>query len=45
MAGLIAEILSGRIGKDETVVFVHTGGEPALFAHADKLIHGVPSVP
>jgi len=45
MAGLLAEIRSGRIGKDETVVFVHTGGEPALFAHADKLIHGVPSVP
>lgn len=45
MAGLIAEIRSGRIGKDETVVFVHTGGEPALFAHADKLIHGVLSVP
>ncbi len=45
MAGLIAEIRSGRIGKDDTVVFVHTGGEPALFAHADELIHGVPSVP
>lgn len=45
MAGLIAEIRSGQIGKDETVVFVHTGGEPALFAHAGKLVHGVPSVP
>jgi len=33
MAGLIEEIRSGRIGKRETVVFVHTGGEPALFAH------------
>jgi D-cysteine desulfhydrase len=45
MAGLIAEIRSGRIGKEETVVFVHTGGEPALFAHAARLIHGAPSVP
>jgi len=45
MAGLIAEIRSGRIGKDETVVFVHTGGEPALFAHAAQLIQGVPAVP
>ena len=33
MAGLIAEIRSGRIRKDETVVFLHTGGEPGLFAH------------
>jgi len=33
MAGLLAEIRSGRIGRDATVVFLHTGGEPALFAH------------
>ena len=35
MAGLIGEIRSGRIRKGETVVFVHTGGEPALFAHPE----------
>lgn len=35
MAGLIAEIRSGRIGKDEAVVFLHTGGEPGLFAHPE----------
>jgi D-cysteine desulfhydrase family pyridoxal phosphate-dependent enzyme len=35
MAGLIGEIRSGRIGKDETVIFVHTGGEPGLFAHPE----------
>ncbi len=35
MAGLIAEIQAGRIGKDETVVFLHTGGEPGLFAHPE----------
>jgi D-cysteine desulfhydrase family pyridoxal phosphate-dependent enzyme len=35
MAGLIAEIRSGRIGKGETVVFLHTGGEPGLFAHPE----------
>ncbi len=35
MAGLIAEIRSGNIGKDETVVFLHTGGEPGLFAHPE----------
>lgn len=35
MAGLIAEVRSGRIGENETVVFVHTGGEPGLFAHPE----------
>lgn len=35
MAGLIAEIRSGRIARDETVVFLHTGGEPGLFAHPE----------
>ena len=35
MAGLINEIRSGRIGKDEAVVFLHTGGEPGLFAHPE----------
>ncbi len=35
MAGLIAEIRSGRIGEDETVMFLHTGGEPGLFAHPE----------
>lgn len=33
MAGLIAMIRAGRFRKDETVVFVHTGGMPALFAY------------
>jgi 1-aminocyclopropane-1-carboxylate deaminase/D-cysteine desulfhydrase-like pyridoxal-dependent ACC family enzyme len=37
MAGLIDHVRSGRIGKGETVVFVHTGGTPALFAYADDL--------
>ncbi len=37
MAGLIDHIRQGRIGRRETVVFVHTGGTPALFAYADDL--------
>ncbi len=37
MAGLIADIRQGRIGADETVLFLHTGGTPALFAHAETL--------
>lgn len=32
MAGLIEAVRSGRIGPDETAVFWHTGGAPALFA-------------
>ena len=34
MAGLVAAVRDGRIGADETVVFWHTGGAPALFASA-----------
>ena len=37
MAGLIDHIRQGRVGPDETVVFLHTGGLPALFAYADDL--------
>jgi len=39
--GLIGEIQAGRIKRDDLIVFVHTGGMPALFAdpklywHAD----------
>ena len=39
--GLIGEIEAGRVKRDDLVVFVHTGGTPALFAdptlywHAD----------
>lgn len=37
MAGLIGLVRSGEIGPDERVVFVHTGGAPALFAYQDIL--------
>jgi D-cysteine desulfhydrase family pyridoxal phosphate-dependent enzyme len=37
MAGLVDHVRSGRIGKGQTVVFLHTGGTPALFAYADDL--------
>ena len=37
MAGLIDHVRTGRIGKGQTVVFLHTGGTPALFAYADDL--------
>jgi D-cysteine desulfhydrase family pyridoxal phosphate-dependent enzyme len=31
MAGLIAAVRAGQIGKDENIVFIHTGGGPGLF--------------
>ena len=38
LAGLIDAIHAGRIGKDETVVFLHTGGSPALFAYDPNIL-------
>lgn len=35
MARLIDDVRHGSVGANETVVFLHTGGAPALFAHAD----------
>lgn len=37
MAGLIAAARDGRIGKNERVLFLHTGGAPSLPAFADVL--------
>jgi 1-aminocyclopropane-1-carboxylate deaminase/D-cysteine desulfhydrase-like pyridoxal-dependent ACC family enzyme len=37
MAGLVDHVRRGVIGRDETVVFVHTGGLPALFAYNAEL--------
>ena len=33
MAGLIGLIRAGRLGRDDTAVFLHSGGAPALFAY------------
>ena len=37
LAGLLAMIRAGRWPADADVVFLHTGGEPALFAYAGVL--------
>jgi L-cysteate sulfo-lyase len=37
MAGLIGWVRGGRLGPDQTVILVHTGGLPALFAYAEDL--------
>ncbi|MYF69917.1 MAG: pyridoxal-phosphate dependent enzyme, partial [Proteobacteria bacterium] len=33
MAGLVNLVRKGIVDRDETVVFIHTGGSPALFAY------------
>ncbi len=35
MAGLIDLVRQGELAKDEKVLFLHTGGAPALFAYTD----------
>jgi D-cysteine desulfhydrase family pyridoxal phosphate-dependent enzyme len=35
MAALIAHVRSGAVRPDESIIFLHTGGVPALFAHAE----------
>jgi L-cysteate sulfo-lyase len=42
LAGLIGEVRSGRYAKDETVVFVHTGGGVADFANAELYLQEAP---
>lgn len=38
MAGLIDDVRQGRLGAKDQVVFIHTGGTPALFAYRDELM-------
>jgi D-cysteine desulfhydrase family pyridoxal phosphate-dependent enzyme len=38
MAALIDDVRQGAIGPTETVVFLHTGGVPALFANPEDLV-------
>lgn len=38
MAGLIHDVRRGLYKPDETVVFIHTGGTPAVFAYRDELL-------
>lgn len=37
MACLIDHVRDGRIKKDETVIFYHSGGLPLIFAHNEEL--------
>jgi len=38
MAGFLAMIRAGRFSPDETLVFLHTGGMPGLFAYEEEFI-------
>jgi 1-aminocyclopropane-1-carboxylate deaminase/D-cysteine desulfhydrase-like pyridoxal-dependent ACC family enzyme len=38
MSGVIDYIRTGKIKKDQTVVFLHTGGTPALFAYNKEIV-------
>lgn len=43
MAGIVELVREGRFGPDKNVVFLHTGGWPALFAYEEELAEeGVP---
>ncbi|MGQ9713875.1 MAG: D-cysteine desulfhydrase family protein [Anaerolineae bacterium] len=37
LAGLVDQVRQGRWGKGDTVLFLHTGGTPALFAYAGEI--------
>jgi D-cysteine desulfhydrase/L-cysteate sulfo-lyase len=41
MAGLIDHARRGHLGAESTVVFVHTGGLPALFAFKDEILESL----
>ncbi len=43
MAGLVSLVERGAIQKSETVLFVHTGGYPAIFAYEKDLINNLKS--
>src|SRR5262249_9819169 len=40
MAGLIDDVRKGRYRSGDAVVFIHTGGTPAVFAYRDELMVG-----
>ena len=45
MVGLIDLIRNGYFQKDDTVVFLHTGGTPALFAFGAEILELLPNPP
>ena len=42
MSGLIDHVRKGLYSPDQDIVFIHTGGTPALFASRDELVEMIP---
>ena len=40
MAGLIDLVRKGHFKKEEKILFVHTGGSPALYAYMKDILEG-----
>ena len=40
-SGMIDHVRRGAIGPDETVVFVHSGGLPIVFAYNEEILEGI----
>ena len=40
MAALVAHVRAGHYSADDSVVFLHTGGGPSIFAHGAALLEG-----
>jgi len=41
LAALIADVRAGKYSRGSAVVFIHTGGVPAIFAEPDKVLPGM----
>jgi D-cysteine desulfhydrase/L-cysteate sulfo-lyase len=44
MAGLIDHAKQGRVDRESVVVFIHTGGLPALFAFKDEILSALDTI-
>ena len=38
LSALIDQVRRGAIGRDETAVFVHSGGLPIVFAYSEEVL-------
>jgi 1-aminocyclopropane-1-carboxylate deaminase/D-cysteine desulfhydrase-like pyridoxal-dependent ACC family enzyme len=43
LAGLMADVRAGRWDRNDRLVFIHTGGTPALFAYSEDLAREIPA--
>ena len=40
LAGMIADLRAGAMSPDQTALFIHTGGQPGLFAYGEDVLPG-----